>query len=210
MTPANLEKWTIPSCSACNGKYGELEEDLLFRLGLCISPEEAKAVGISEKALRSIRPAAARDERDRRCRERKRQRIREELIHLEAVPKKGLLPNFGPQANQECGPYLGVRVSKTKLEALGTKIVRGITFLRTGRVLTDEYEIPIFCGDESKAMRVTQLLQRHGQIYARAPGIVVHFVQASDDPLTAAYRIEIWGKLRIYAAVQRKDLMEYT
>jgi hypothetical protein len=208
-TPTNLEKWRIPCCSDCNAKYGALEDDLLFRLGMCVSPEEAKSAGISEKALRSIQPSAAKNERDRRCRERKRERIRKELIQMEDIPKEGLLPNFGPQPGQESGPYLGVLVSKSKLEALGTKIVRGITYLRTGSTLGTEYRIPIFFGDETNAIPVIELLKHHGQVYGCGPGISVHLAQAHDDPLTAVYRIEIWGKLRIYAAVHQRDFMDH-
>src|SRR6266540_4450561 len=48
-TPENLEKWKIPACRRCNVEYGELEQDLLLRLGMSIGPEEAKATGIAEK-----------------------------------------------------------------------------------------------------------------------------------------------------------------
>lgn len=204
-TPMNLEKWKIPSCSACNAKYGKIENDLLLRLGLCISNEEAKTAGISEKALRSIQPLKAKSDRDCRIRGKKLQQIHQELIHLEYLPKEGLLPNFGPEVNQQSGPYLRVLISKTKLEALAVKIIRGITYLATGKTLSNEFNIPIIFGDEEKAFPVIQFLQNYGKIYECGPGIVVHRAEASEDNLIAVYRIEIWGKLRIYGATWIKS-----
>ena len=58
-TPQNLERWTIPSCRKCNEEYGRLEEDLLFRLGMCLDPEDAKSSGIADKVLRAIDPECA-------------------------------------------------------------------------------------------------------------------------------------------------------
>lgn len=53
-TPANVQRWTVPSCEACNGKFGAMEEEIFVRLELCIDPRRAAAAGISSKALRSF------------------------------------------------------------------------------------------------------------------------------------------------------------
>ena len=45
-TPAHLYKWQIPACLRCNKEYGEMEDDLLFRLALCIDPEIPETSGI--------------------------------------------------------------------------------------------------------------------------------------------------------------------
>jgi hypothetical protein len=44
-TSASIEKWTIPACFQCNNEYGEIEQDLLIRLGLCIDPQSPGALG---------------------------------------------------------------------------------------------------------------------------------------------------------------------
>jgi hypothetical protein len=49
---SDLYKWRIPSCYRCNGELGKIEENLLFRLGLCIEPTPETA-GIVAKAQRS-------------------------------------------------------------------------------------------------------------------------------------------------------------
>ena len=39
----NVEKWKVPACSECNGRYSRLEDDLLGRLALCLPNEPAFA-----------------------------------------------------------------------------------------------------------------------------------------------------------------------
>src|SRR5713101_2012146 len=81
-TPEDLERWKIPSCTKCNARYGAIENEILLRLGLCLSPGDIQAAGIAEKALRAIKPEFARSERDRRAREAKRRQIRSELFEV--------------------------------------------------------------------------------------------------------------------------------
>ena len=53
-TPNKVQRWTVPSCSGCNGTFGELEKELFIRLAICIDPTKAEASGISKDALRSM------------------------------------------------------------------------------------------------------------------------------------------------------------
>ena len=204
-TPENLEKWKIPSCKECNKRYGELEEYLLFRLGLCIGPEEAKAAGISEKALRSIKPEYAKNDRDKRIRQGKREKIVKELIHFKELPKEGVFPDFGPQPHLVYGRYLGVLVSCEKLEALGEKLVRGITYLTENQLISEEHRIQVNFIEDGKAPQVQQLFETHTKVYHRGPGFVVARASAADDPISAILKIQIWGRLNIYAGVYRKE-----
>lgn len=63
-TPPNLERWHVPSCIPCNADYGKLEQELLIKVGLCLDPHDAASASIVQKALRSLKPAAARNTRD--------------------------------------------------------------------------------------------------------------------------------------------------
>src|SRR5271155_3734122 len=53
-TPANVQRWTVPSCGSCNGKFGEMEKELFIRLVLCVGPVKAEASGLSRAALESL------------------------------------------------------------------------------------------------------------------------------------------------------------
>ena len=53
-TPDWVQRWTVPTCKSCNGKFGKMEQKLLVRLGLCTDPDKAEAYGIAKKILRSF------------------------------------------------------------------------------------------------------------------------------------------------------------
>ena len=74
-TPANLEKWQMPSCERCNADYGRLEEDLLLRLGLCISDSARESLGIGTKVVNALDPSRAKSPRDARIRLAKAKKI---------------------------------------------------------------------------------------------------------------------------------------
>src|ERR1017187_7166227 len=53
-TPEQVQRWTVPSCQACNNRLSKVERELLIRMGLCVDPTQWEARGISTKALRSL------------------------------------------------------------------------------------------------------------------------------------------------------------
>jgi hypothetical protein len=53
-TPANVQRWTVPSCADCNGKFGELEKELFIKAAMCVGPVKAEAAGLSRKAVESL------------------------------------------------------------------------------------------------------------------------------------------------------------
>ncbi len=200
-TPENLEKWKIPACRRCNAEYGELEQDLLLRLGMSIGPEEAKATGIAEKVIRSIDPRAARDEKDRLARARRHVALGRQMIDVDPEAQEGVLPGFGPDPDPAKRSSRGVQVSKESLKRLGEKIVRGLTFLLTGNLISDENVLEVLVVDEEKARPLREIVDRHGVLHGRGPGIQVWRAPAEGDPVSAVYAIEIWGRLKLYATV---------
>ena len=72
-TPANVQRWTAPSCKPCNKKFGVMEEDLLIRLSLCVDPRKQAALGVSKNALRAFGiGVSGLSEKERRIREAKK------------------------------------------------------------------------------------------------------------------------------------------
>jgi 5-methylcytosine-specific restriction endonuclease McrA len=45
-TPANIQRWTVPSCAECNGKFGEMEKELFIRAVICVGPVKGEAAGL--------------------------------------------------------------------------------------------------------------------------------------------------------------------
>lgn len=202
-TPDNLEKWEFPACLDCNQKYGALEADLLTRLGLCVDPKSAAAAGISEKALRSIKPEFAKNPKDRKLRQLKREKILREIAWMSSLPEEGYLPNFGPQPGVIYPTKLRVPVHHDQLAQLGTKLVRGITYAVDHKMIPPEYEIGVYFVENKNAEEQLTLLNRWGQSEHRGPGVLVTRMFSVDDPVLALYKIDIWGKLRIFASVLR-------
>ncbi len=204
-TPSGLARWKVPACRACNGRYGQIEERLLLRLGLCTDPRDALASGISERALRSLRPECATSERDRRAREKARREILAEIREFASVPESGVLPYFGRPSYPEYGPYHLVFISGADLRAFGEKLVRGITYLDSGAFIGRSYEVGVHIIDERAVPEVEGLLQSHGEFAHRGPGFVVVRAKAMDDPICAMFRIVIWGRLRLHAVVCKPE-----
>jgi hypothetical protein len=200
-TPENLEKWKMPACLACNGEYGELEKDLLLRLGMSIGPEEARASGIADKVIRSMDPSAAHDERDRAARARQHAALGKEMIDVGDNPQMGVLPGFGPNPDPAKRSSWGIRVPKESLERLGQKIVRGLTYIRTGKLIGAGYLLEVFVLNGEAAQPVNEILGRHGVRHDRGPGVAVWRAPADDDPISGVFAIEIWGRLKLYAGV---------
>jgi hypothetical protein len=98
-TPNNIEKWKVPACRKCNREFGRVEEELLLKLGLCLDPQSIASLGISHKVLRAVNPAYAKNDRDKRVRERKRNKLLKEAVHFDKLPENGVFPNFGPYDN---------------------------------------------------------------------------------------------------------------
>jgi hypothetical protein len=200
-TPENLEKWKIPACLKCNREYGELEQDLLLRLGMSIGREEARASGIADKVIRSMDPSAAHDEKDRAARARRHAALGKEMIDVADGAQSAILPGFGPNPDPAKRSSRGVLVPKESLERLGEKIVRGLTYLLAGKLIGDEYLLEVFVINGEAALPVNEILERHGVRHERGPGVTVRHAPAGDDPTSGVFEIEIWGRLKLYAGV---------
>ena len=207
-TPHNLWKWQIPSCVPCNTKYGELEEDLRVRLGLCISPTASASAGIAEKALRALDPLQGRDERDRKIRQKRRERIQTEVLRGHRVPREHIYPNFHADSNASLSAQYTIPIPFNKLHELAKKIVRGIFYLEDVKYIEPHYNIHSYPVSHEHAAHTIDLLDRYGQIYAREPGILVRRVVAVEDGMSALFSITIWEKLTLYATVTNPAIEE--
>ncbi|MCX7309636.1 MAG: hypothetical protein NTZ72_17510 [Afipia sp.] len=74
-----MEKWQIPSCIACNARYGKLERDLIGRLGLALDANNPASAGLAERALRAINPDVAKSEGDATARDARAKKILREM-----------------------------------------------------------------------------------------------------------------------------------
>lgn len=204
-TPAGLEKWQVPACFECNQRHGRFEADLLLRIALCTDPADLRSLGVSDRVHRSMDPARARNQRDRDHRINRRRKVISQLIPVHWVPPESIFPGFGPYPDAAPEDQIGIGLPKDAIEALVTKIVRGMTYL-DGKYIEEDHEIEVFFRHDVDASPFQAFLDRFGKRRHRGPGISVTRAVPQDDPVSGVFEIEIWGRFKAWATVQPKLL----
>jgi hypothetical protein len=206
-TPHDIAKWKAPACTECNRRLGQVEEDLLLRLGLCLEPQSISALGISHKAIRAISPQFAKDERGRKARELKRQKLLGEAIHFETPPQEGFLPHFGPLPWLSYDGYHAVLVREDTLRQYAEKLVRGMALVLDNCLLGPEYKIDLHVVRQEGDRQMLKLFDGRSQLYHRGLGFVIRRMVREDDQAWM-YAIHIWERLRFYVVAHPGDLRE--
>jgi hypothetical protein len=204
-TEDNLEKWKIPSCAPCNEEFGRIEEDLLIKLGLCLDPKEYKSSGIVQKVLRSLNPRYGKNERDKQIRQAKRSKILKKALFGNNIPKEGRYPGFEKQLGNSKTKEMAVLINPDYIRKLAEKIVRGITYIDRNEFIEDPYIIDFAALREEGNDDIHELLNKHGTITERQPGIYIKKAVAEDDKMSSIFYIEIWGRFKMYAYVTNKN-----
>lgn len=206
-TPASVQRWTVPSCEACNGKFGAMEKEVFVRLALCIDPRKAAAAGISKKALRSfgVGADAALDEEEKRKRKALMAKVFKDAKPYSRDVEPHLLPGIGPHPELPAEQQLQISLPAAELIEVGEKIGRGCEYwLNNGRIVEPPYEIEVFFVHEGDVPDVLRIFANFGPIY-RGPGFQVRRTVTPDDPLTALYQMVIWGTLTAYASIMTPE-----
>lgn len=200
--PQNLEKWQVPACRKCNSEYGRLEDDLLIRVGLCLDPTDAKYGSIAQKAMRAISPECGRNKRDAAARLAKRERILGDRIIGNDIPDQGIYPGLGNRWNLPKKVLEAIKIPAESIRRVNEKIIRGIVLLEDKRYIEPPFKISFMAVEEASAQPVKDLLIRHGQEYAREPGVRVQRAVAPENQLSSVYFIEIWEQFRMYGSIE--------
>lgn len=204
-TKPNEFKWQVPSCQDCNTKYGALENDLLIRLAICLDPSDPACAGIFEKGMRAIDPKYATNEKDKKSRKAKREKILRELWIGEAIPRDHLYPNFGLFSGLSIQDQSSVPITANSVERLAEKIVRGIFYIEDHLFIEPPYSIESFAIGEKDAQSIIEAVTKHGSVYAREPGIIVYRAMVSKDQVSSLFMIEIWDRFKVYSTVLEPD-----
>lgn len=204
-TPPNLEKWQVPSCKECNTKYGEIESDLMIRVGLCLDPTDSRCAGIPQKAIRAVSPRYGKTPKDKAARLAKRNEILGKSCFGKDIPDQGVYPGLGNRwglPKKECIP---ITVPAEAIQKVTEKIVRGIFLLEDKSYIEPPFKISFWAMHEAGAKDIKAIIQKHGQVYAREPGIIVQRAVAPEDNRSSLFFIEIWGQFRMYASIERDN-----
>ncbi|WP_148255409.1 HNH endonuclease [Aidingimonas lacisalsi] len=200
-TPDNLEKWKIPSCKKCNGEYGRLEEELGTLLSACIDPTKAQASGIWEKTLRSLDPSQGKDEKDKRIRAKRKERLLSQILEGDQIPSEGVYPGLGERWGRPRREQHALLVPAKYLERIAEKVVRGLAYIQDGQLLGEDVEIEHLVVAEEEAERIEAVLAEYGSTLHRGPGVEVHRAVTPDDGVSSFSKITIWGQFVMYVSV---------
>jgi len=177
------------------------ESELLQKAGLCLDPIEFKSLGIAEKVIRSLNPEKAKTVTDGVHRQKQREKVLKGLIPGHKIPEEAVFPGFGPPPHTTINEQMGILVPEQQLKVLGEKLVRGITYVKYKRHIDQNHEVDVFFVHEENAQLVVDEIRRFGQEHHCGPGVRISAAFINDDPQSGLFDIEIWGKLRMYAAV---------
>lgn len=201
-TPSNIEKWKVPSCVPCNSELGRLESRFISLIALTLDPIARDAAGISQKALRSLKPEFARDEEDAQARAARAKRVTGSIYRGPFAPEN-VYPTAGAAAAQKATDPIPFLVPASLFERITEKIVRGITYVQTGKFIEPPLSVMFFPdGPAMEASEFVQAIRMHGTTLERGPGICINFVIAPEDGVSGLFEIVFWGgQLKTYAAV---------
>jgi len=195
-TPDNLEKWQVPACRKCNQDYGKLEEDLLYRIGLCIDGDTDASSGIPEKVGDALNPKRGKNQRDESI------RLAKALKILSASVPLTELSNF--EIHTKDPAKLGAPIDIQQLTRFCKKIVRGLIWLELNRFIDTKYKI---CVDVmAKESPDFDALIELGQIYTAGPGLEVKWNKTIEDPICGVFAVKIFGLIKLHAWVIPADL----
>lgn len=209
-TPSQNFKWKIPTCLPCNKKYGDMEQEMLIRLGLCPNPRAISASGIASTVLRALDPGQARNERDRLYRQGKRDKILREIGSNATKTDIVIYPGFEEKWGRSLQEQTRISIPAKSIERLTEKIVRGIIYLNDNRFIEPPYVIECFTVNNKDWDDLTDILTTLGNTYENGPGISIHRAAAFEDQTTSMFSIVIWGQLKMVASVLIPDLIHPT
>ncbi len=108
----------------------------------------------------------------------------------------GIFPNFGPD-EPGAGNY-AISIGAERLWKFAEKVVRGFVYLQRGELIRETHRIETFILRDDPIL--DQLLAPATD-HSVGPGISVRYLHTNEDSVSAALRIQIWNRLRLYATV---------
>lgn len=204
----DVPKPQVPVCSECNNRLSRPENHLRERFVLAYAAGDERVAGVQENALRGIDPTSATDPREQRIRGGRRDLIAREARELratiaEAALGVGLVPGFGAHDQPDPATWLPLRIDQADLRAVAEKIVRGMVFYTSRRLIEPPYEVRVELLTAAAREKLLAQIANSDGAFTIALGEGFRFSAAPipDDPLAVVCDIHLWSRLNISAAV---------
>jgi hypothetical protein len=196
-TPKELAKWQVPSCLPCNSEYGRIERDFLIHI-LGLDPYHPASRSVVETAMRSMKPTAGHDERDRKSRHALAEMILAERLQGAAIPQGATIPGMGERWGRPLEQQVAL-LSEQNLRRMVEKIVRGFFYLQDEVFIEPPYEIDYYLEDDAGFCATLDVC---GIVYSRPPGLVVRRALC-EDKRSSLFEITFWQQFKTYATVTK-------
>jgi hypothetical protein len=197
-TPGTIQRWTVPSCRPCNGKFGELEKELFIRLALCLDPTKAEASGINKTLRRSFGIGSGISEKEKQIRKKLLEKVLGEskpYAGEETFPGLGLHKGFPPEIQRT------ILFRADCLFAVLEKVFRGCEYvLNNQRYVKPPYSIQLYHVHEEPP-DVATVINKFATTSSLGPGFEVKRAAAHDDEHVVLYKATVWGTIISYASI---------
>ncbi len=216
-TPDNVQRPTAPSCGSCNNRYGALEEEFLYKLGLCLDHSKAEASGINKKNLRSLGVGNKHElsEKELQTRREIGQRIISEMRPYSPDLGIPLFPGLEHHSKIPEKERAVLLLPEGLIEECVRKIVRGLEYINgNSRYIESPYQLQVFAFPKETKVKELEMFhtnfENFGVISNFGPGFRVERVNfnVNGHNLTS-YKILIWGQILVYANIALANLEEY-
>ena len=136
-----------------------------------------------------------------RSRKALRQKVLDQTVEGESIPRTAIFPGFGPLLGQAVEEQAAIPVSAAAIRRLGEKVVRGLIYVTDRKNIEHPYVVQIYVLKEADAAPIRDALARHGRVFELGPGISVTRAVTDEDGVCGFYEVLIWGRLKVYASV---------
>jgi hypothetical protein len=206
-TPANLYKWQAPACFACNNRLGQIEQELLRGLAMCLDPNNPASASVTRSVLRSMQPSATDDDREKQRREQVGRRFTATLVHGKKIPAEAAEVNHSTEVKLPKSERTAVTLPVGHVHTWLEKTVRGMLHYHGQRFVEPSYAFDFMPFLTRKALAgFEESMAGLGVTYVNGPGIAVRMGVAAEDEISSVFVIQLWEQLYMGAAVQPREL----
>jgi hypothetical protein len=99
------------------------------------------------------------------------------------------------------GPaQLGTSISRKDLDRIAEKVVRGVTWVLSKRVVDQNYTIRVSSSPRPNP-EFDDMTVQNATRYDRGPGLVVYRAKATDEPIAAYFLMKLFGRIDLRATL---------
>jgi hypothetical protein len=202
-TSETVQRWTAPSCTKCNGEFGEKEKQILIRVALCINPTKPEALGMVKRAYRTLGIGVTDVDADEmKIRKALKDEVFKDAQIYSGNPKDNIVPGLGPHPEVPHDQQYEIGIPADDLINVVKKIVRGFEYwLGNGRIIEPPLEIEVFTLHEEDIPPAFTALLGSTEKAELGPGVRVRRGAAGDGSGAVLYEIVIWDTMKFLCSI---------